>query len=231
MQTTQGGMLHSLRAVHMFLDENTDKLATVVNSGARQRLADAITELSAHASEQSGNHLAAKGATQKQRALRIVLLRDHMAPIASIAAADLPPVPEIEPLRMPRGKPSGERLAVLAQGMAKAAVPYAPTFVSAGLPPTFIADLTAAAGALLSSLDDRTQSRGRRSGATKGLRQRLSAGRKIVRVLDTFVKSALKDDPSLLANWRAVKRVPRVTGRAALPDAAAAMPQASTPSA
>jgi type VI protein secretion system component VasF len=61
----------------------------------------------------------------------------------------------------------------------------------------------------------RMQSRGLRGGATSGLRQRLSAGRRIVHVLDAFVKSALKDNGPLLANWNVVKRVQRTTGRAA----------------
>ena len=47
------------------------------------------------------------------------------------------------------------------------------------------------------------------------LKRKLSDGRKIVHILDAFVKSALKDDPALLRNWNLVKRVPRPTGRAA----------------
>jgi hypothetical protein len=77
------------------------------------------------------------------------------------------------------------------------------------------------------AISERTSNRGRRSGATVGLKERLSAGRKIVHVLDAFVKSALKDDPSLLRNWNLVKRVPRPTGRAA--SAAASPSVAPTP--
>jgi hypothetical protein len=146
--------------------------------------------------------------------MRQALLRDHMAKIARIAAADLPNVPELEPLRMPRGKPTVEKLAALA-GMAKTAEPYADVFVAAGLPNDFIAQLTTATDAMTNAIGERTSSRGRRSGATVGLKQKLSAGRRIVHVLDAFVKSALKDDPALVRNWNLVKRVPRPTGRAA----------------
>ena len=90
-------MLESLRSVEHFLDENADKLASVVNTGARQRLTAAIADLSTHASEQTGSNLAAQGATQKKEALRLALLRDHMAPIARIAAADIPNLPELPP--------------------------------------------------------------------------------------------------------------------------------------
>src|SRR5258708_17087376 len=123
MQTTQGNMLHSLRTVQAFLDDNAATLAGVIGTGARQRLDAAILELSVHASDQTGNTLASQGATQRQRALRHVLLRDHMTPIARVAKADLPQTPDIEPLRMPKGKPTVERLAAAAYGIAKAALP------------------------------------------------------------------------------------------------------------
>jgi hypothetical protein len=176
-------------------------------------LDDAITELATHASEQTGGHLAAQGATQKQRTLRRALLRDHMAPIARIAKADLPVTPEIEPLRMPDGRPTAERLAALAYGMAEAAKPFTSVFVAAGLHEDFAARLTTAANEMLTALNERTQSRGKRGGATKGLKQKLAAARRIVHVLDAFVQTALKDDPALLAHWNLVKRVQQVTGR------------------
>ena len=96
-------MLESLRSVEHFLDENGDKLTAVVNTGARQRLTAAITDLSTHVSEQTGSNLAAQGATQKKEALRQSLIRDHMSKIARIAAADIPNLPELSPLRMPHG--------------------------------------------------------------------------------------------------------------------------------
>src|SRR6478672_10498722 len=164
MQTTQGNMLQSLRTVKAFLEENAAKLTDVVKTGARQRLDDAIAELSGHASDQTGSALASQGATLKQRTLRQALLRDHMAPISRIARSDLPQTPEIEPLRMPRGRPTIEKLSAAAFGMAKAAAPYTGVFIAAGLPPDFIARLEAAADALVVSVSDRSQSRGKRSG-------------------------------------------------------------------
>src|SRR4051812_29096275 len=100
MQTMQGPVLQSLRAARAFLDANEASLAEVVKTGARKQLDDAIEELTSHASTQSGSFLEAKGSTQRQRALRKALLRDHMAPIARIAVAHLPNTPEVKPLRM-----------------------------------------------------------------------------------------------------------------------------------
>jgi hypothetical protein len=215
MQTVQGNMLQSLRAVEAFLDENAARLAGVVATGSRAKLSDAMVQLSTHASDQTGSHLASQGSTQKQRTLRTALLRDHMAPISRIARAELPQTPEIEPLRLLPGRPTTERLAAGAYGMAKAAAPFSPVFVAAGLPADFVAQLNSATDAMIIAISDRSQSRGKRRGATKGLKEKLSDGRKIVHILDAFVKSALKDDPALLANWNLVKRVQKSPGRPA----------------
>ena len=223
MQTKQGRMLESLRSVEAFLDENADKLASVTNTGARQRLTTAIADLSTHASEQTGSNLAAQGATQRKEALRQALLRDHMAPIARIAAADIPNLPELSPLRMPRGKPTAEKLASYAYGMGAATSPFTDTFTKAGLAADFVAQLNAAADALVGAVANRTNSRGKRRGATDGLKAKLTEGRKVVHILDALVKSALKDNPALLGNWNLVKRVSR-TGSARPAGAPSASP-------
>ena len=217
MRTSQGPMLQSLHAVQSFVDQYPEQLSAIVKSGARQKLDEAIAQLSDHVSTQTGSHLAAQGATQKHRSLRQALIRDHMAPISRIARADLPPTPEVEPLKMPKGRPTASRLAAAAYGMGKAAVPFTAVFTFAGLPPDFIAQLNAAADAMLGAVNDRTTNRGLRGGATQGLARKLSDGRKVVHVLDAFVKSALKYDPTLLANWNIIKRVQRTPGRTTAP--------------
>jgi hypothetical protein len=227
MRTVQGNVLQSLLNVQAFLEENASRLEDVVKSGAKQQLVDAIALLEGHANDQVGSALASQGATKKQQALRTALLRDHMAKISSIAHAEFPRTPEFEPLRMPRGRPSPQKLRAAASGMAQTAHAHAEVFVAAGLPADFIDQLNAAADAMIASLGERSQSRGRRTGATSGLKEKLSAGRKIVKVLDAFVTSALKDDLSLLANWKVVKRVQRVTGRVA--PTAPTTPPGATP--
>jgi len=153
MQTTQGNMLQSLGSVQAFLEENAAKLTDVVNTGARQRLDNTIAELSVHVSDQTGSALVSQGATLKQHTLRRALLRDHMAPISRIARSDLPQTPEIEPFKMPRGRPTTEKLAAAAFGMAKAAT-LCRRVIAAGLPSDFVARLDAPADALVVSLSD-----------------------------------------------------------------------------
>jgi hypothetical protein len=136
--------------------------------------------------------------------------------------------PALEPLRLPRGRPTAEQLAAAAHGMAEAAAPYAEVFVAAGLAPDFRAQLHGAADALLASLDHRARRQGQRTGATAGLRATLSAGRRLVHVLDAFVQTALVDEPALLASWAAAQRVQRLPGRrSAPPTTVDAIPEAT----
>ena len=75
-----------------------------------------------------------------------------MAKIVGIAAASLPAAPGIEPIRMPQGRPTAERLAQLAYGMGEAAGKYASTFTAKGLSEDFVQRLNAAADAVLAAL-------------------------------------------------------------------------------
>lgn len=229
MRTSQGNMLLSLRAVEAFLDENAASLTGVIYTGTRQKLKDAIAELSGHASDQTGNALAAQGATRTQEAARRMLMRDHMAPITRIAKAELPDTPEVEPLRMPRGRPTAPRLAAAADGMAKAAAKHASVFIDAGLPTDFISQLNSAVEAMLAAISDRSQSRGKRKSATTGIKARLTAGRKTVHVLDAFVQTALKDNPILLSGWNGVKRVQQTAGRPQTPVSTPTTTPTTTP--
>jgi hypothetical protein len=228
MRTTQGNMLRSLTNVQSFLDEHAGRLAGVVTLGIRKQLDDAIVELSEVATDQQDHTIAAQQLTQRQRSLRTILLQDHMEPIANIARVDLPQTPELEPLRLPTRRLSIARLAVAARAMGKAAQRHNDVLLATGLPVDYLAQLEAATDAMVKSLNDRDASRGKMTGATTGLREKLSRGRRIVRVINTFVRKALRGDATLLRNWTSVKRVRIVPVQSATAAPATALP-ASTP--
>jgi len=217
MQTKQGAVLESLRAVHTFLDENAERLGDVVRTGVRRKLADALAELDTHATDQAAGSFVVQGATKQKYVLARRLRRHHMTPIARIARVELSGTPQLEPLNMPKGRPTPERLIAHAEGMAQAAAPFAETFVESGLPSDFIAQLSAATSELRACVTDRTQSRGKQSGATVGLKQQLSNARKLVHVLDAFVQTALEDNESLLTGWNAVKHVRQIASKPETP--------------
>jgi hypothetical protein len=226
METAQGNALQALRGVQAFIVAHAESFPAVADSGARRKLDRTITELANLVAMQAGSDLAARGATQVQRRLRRLLLRRHMVPIARIARAGLlHQLPELEPLRMPAGRPTAELLAAHAYGMAEAAEPHAAVFIGAGLSDAFISELRRAAEALIGSLKDRVQCRAGRGAATKGLRTKLSAARRLVHVLDSLAQDALADDPALLAGWDSVKRVRRIASRRSVATFAAAVPE------
>jgi hypothetical protein len=207
MRTTQGNMLRSLTNVQTFLDEHEGRLAGVVTPGIRKQLDDVVVELSEHATDQLDHTIAAQQLTQRQRALRTILLQDHMGPIANIARVDLPQTPELAPLRLPNRVLSIERLAVAARAMGKAAQRHNDVLLATGLRADYLEQLEAATEAMVKSLNDRDASRGKVSGATTGLREKLSRSRRIVRAINSYVRKALRGDATLLRNWKSVKRV------------------------
>ena len=217
-QSRQVDTLHSAKA---FMVQNALRMPSVAASGTKQDLDDAITNLEAHSESQASRILIALGTTQRVMSLRAVLLRDHMAHVAGIARAKLPATPELMPLRLPQRRLSDRNLASAADAMAAAATPFAQVFVDAGLPQDFIARLSGAADALLASRELLKQTQGQRSGATEGLDDMLRHGRRTLKALDSFVVSALKDDPALLANWKMLIRVRKATGPRAVSAGAA----------
>ena len=228
MQTYQGNLLESLRNVKTFLDLHADRLAGVIRTGTRTTLLEAIVDLEGFSNQQAAGAGASKNATSVQRALRRSLIHDHMSVVSRIGRAKLPSTPELANLTMPRGTPSATKLAEAAFEMANSAEANTQVFVDAGLPPDFVAQLKGAASAMIGARQQRAMSRVSRAAATKGLKSKLSAGRKIVLVLDAMVSTALRSEPALLAGWKQAKRVSKVTG---LPANGAAPPptQPSTP--
>ncbi len=229
MRTSQGKVFHSLKNVQGFLSTNAAALGAVVTSGTAKRLDDIVSKLEAHVQTQGNAETAGKEATQKHYLLRRALIAEHMTPIARIAVAELPASPELLPLRMPRGDPSAVRLHTVAQGMAGAAERHAEVFKAAGLPDDFVARLTAAADAMLASVDERRQTVTVGSYATGGIRLLLTAGRRVVHVLDAMVKIAIKGDATLLENWNRAKRVYLLTGGSAVSPAAPGTDTGLTP--
>jgi hypothetical protein len=82
---------------------------------------------------------------------------------------------------------------------------------------------------MVASVAERNQNRGKRGGATTGLKQKLGRARRIVHVLDAFIQTALKDDQVLLSSWNIVKRVRRNTNRPATPATPPVVPPVTPP--
>jgi hypothetical protein len=206
-------MLLSLYAVDVFLDAHVHRLPATASAGMRDRFRHKLAELELYVQTQAGAPIIAEGLTQAKGAKREALLRDHLAPIARIAKLESANHPALAPVRMPRGAPGTSKLLAHAAGMANVAQDYADVFVAAGLRPTFIEELNGAIDDILTTVTARTEKRGARAGATRGLSASLMACSKYKAVLDAFIEREARGDSPLLENWRSVKRVGRLPRR------------------
>ena len=212
MNTRQSKQLDTLQSAKAFLQQNAAHMPTLVGSGMQQDFDATLSSLEAHTGGQASHRLVALGTTRRVMSLRESLVRDHMAHIARVAEAKLPNTPELVPLRLPQKRLTDRNLAAAAEAMATAAAPYNQVFLDAGLPQDVLAQLTAASNAMIASRELLKQTQGKRSGATKGLDEKLREGRRVLKALDAFVTTALVNDPALLENWKMLIRVRKVTG-------------------
>jgi hypothetical protein len=222
-------MLTALESTRRFLDDNQAALVGVVSPATRQKLDDTIGELASTATAQDQFTRDLKGSFAVQAACRTALIRDHMAPIAKIATLELSHVPELVKLSLPRKRVTIQQLGALADGMAEAARPYAQIFVDAGRRTDFIDRLKQAADQMRAAAYDGAQGRVRIKGTTTGLTQKLSRARKVVHMLDAFVKEAVSSDKSILDSWNIAKRVRLSTSSAHTTTPGASTPAATTP--
>jgi len=212
MNQQQTYVRDTLVNVQRFLDANATALGPVNTSGARKALDDAIADLTQHFVAQTEHIIGSTGETTKQRALRLVLRKQYLVPIARVAAAKLAEVPEIATLRLPSKDVIGSALVDAANAMANAAAPYAATFIGAGLKPDFLDGLRALAQEMEMSLGGRTDHVTLRRGSTIALGKAVLAGRTALHLLDAVIQQRIPDDAQLLAEWSAVKRIPRKPG-------------------
>ncbi|MEP6622750.1 MAG: hypothetical protein ABJE47_25740 [bacterium] len=207
MQSSHAAVLSMLTRVQRFLEANAAALGAIDQSAYSTVLNDAVAALSEHDVSQSISKRAQAANTAKQRVLRNALKLNHMRPIATIAGVQLSQVPEFAALRMPRANSTSRALIAVAGAMSDAASPHAPTFISGGLAPDFLAQLHTAASALELSLSNITNNQTNRSGATAGLAAEATRGRQAVKVLDTLVEPQIAGNIPLLSQWKTAKRV------------------------
>jgi hypothetical protein len=121
--------------------------------------------------------------------------------------------------------------------MRELAAPHAGTFIDAGLPETFLAELDAAAKALMNFSAKRKGSASTGKAATTGIKDGISRATRIVKALDGLVLKQLDrrspDDQLLRDEWAFVKKVRKTASRPSavdplpIPPAAGSVAQAS----
>lgn len=206
MQSTHTAVLNTLTRVQRFLDTNGPTLGSINQSGYRAILDDVVTTLSAHAVTQTTTKRMSAAVVAKERVLRNALKLNHMRPIVAVAAAQLRQVPEFLALKMPPITSTSRALVAWSGAMSNAASAYTKTFVDAGLPADFLAQLQAASDALNTALTARGATKAAQRGASAGLDAEASRGRQAVKVLDSLVEPLIAGNVSLLSQWKSAKR-------------------------
>lgn len=230
MKQKESYVRDTLVNVQRFLDANAAALASVNSSGGRKALDDAIAALDGHAIAQAEHQIGSAGETKKQRSLRLTLRRQFLRPIAKVAAAMLADVPELSAVRLPPVNLVGAPFVDAANAIANAAAPYAATFVAAGLRPDFLDGLRALAQEIQSSLGGRTDHTAKRRGSTIALGSGAASGRRALHLLDAAIHQSVTDE-QLLAEWNAVRRIPKKPGPARTPTTSETVPPAPATSA
>ena len=172
-----------------------------------QVLTEVLQKLSTFDAEADASVRLTRAETQRQAALRAELRDIHMSPISRIARL-VYDVPTMErAFFMPKQRADNDALLAAARGMVQAAGKQPDVFIEHGLSKDFVEELRTAIGALADALGARVESQRRRTVATKTVTQLLKVGNTSVQMLDVVVSRRLRQDPELLASWRAVKRL------------------------
>ena len=212
MQSNHSTVLATLQRVQRYLDAHAAVLGDgITKSGTRAILDESADALSTHAAQQSGSKRAGKATTAKARVLRAALKKNHLKPIAAVAAAELKQVPEFIAFKMPKGNAAPQVLIDAATAMGTTAVKYAQTFVTAGLPADFEARLSTAIADYKTALTNKGAAKNKQSGATAGIKAEVQRGQGAVKVLDAIIEVALAANAPLLAEWKSARKF---TGKA-----------------
>jgi hypothetical protein len=155
------------------------------------------------------------GEAKKLEALIASLRDDHLWPLVTTArmhAAEIPGIDQV--LKVPGAAAAPLFQIAAAKQLREAARPYAEKFVTFGLEPDFMEQLTAAIDAADAALSGRAVKTGTHVGARAGIEKELQRGRQAVSALDRYVRKALKGNTVALAEWQAAKRIKAIPTKA-----------------
>src|SRR5258708_21942979 len=218
-------ILDMVRRVQGFLDRQAAVLGTLIPASLRARLDNAATQVASFQVEQAATTGTARGETASLAALRKEFYTKFMRPIASNAKASLRDVGEYPTLTVSSSKLRKGDFQGAAQALADAATKYEKTLLEHGMLPDFLTQMRAAIAQLTAANDARDRNVSRRQAATEGIKNTSKLARGVLVNLDSIIAPAFRHDTSLLAEWKASKRV---TTQTPLPPQPTGLAPAST---
>lgn len=231
MQTQYTQFLTALRSTQGFLDDKGPSLGTINQSGARKSLDTATIALSTWSDAQGMHNLRAKGARARELHLARNLRRKHLRPMVRVARAKLPDVEALGHVVLPPTGGNTQELVNFTRSLLKAAEPFTPVFVEAGLAPDFAEQARAAAAEIEQVIGGKGVHRTGREEATGQIDRIVREARAAVGMLDSFIKAQLEEGDPVLTKWESARRVIQGGGAPATTQVVAPTSGSGTPAA
>ncbi len=207
MELKQNNIFDTGRRVQTLLASESAALGPTVPAPLQAQLDTAMTQLATSAQDQESLASSVRGEAASQVTMRKALRVDFLTPMGRIARHALRNSPDLEALVVPASVTRKGDFMNKVNAVAGAAAKHEKDFVDHGMPADFIARLDTAVGALNASIDTRGKQKGLLTQAGKGIKDSTKAVRDVLHVMDGIMRSALKQNQPLLANWIATKRV------------------------
>ena len=207
MNTPEREAFEVVQRVQEFLDAQVAKLAETIPASLRARIDQVVRRLSEQQAEQTLATAMAAAETAKKNEYRLDVYIRFLRPIGRIAVIVFDDSRELRSLVMSAASMRQPRFLERAALVADVASTYPKVFVGHGMKADFIDQLRALLDQIRSAGDSHDHYMGRQVAATASLESAAKYARDIVRLLDALLTPALKNDPALLADWAASKRI------------------------
>lgn len=205
MDSRQRSALASFHKTRRLLDQHHDLLGSINASEPRQEFDRLIAKLENTAVAQDAIRVRRKGETARKKALRESLLIDHIQPIVSLIAMNMPHMTDISTLEMPTSHDNDFNLEMRARTAATMASRHRELFVRGGLPPDFVEQCVAAANEFSRLRQTCNYTRLEVRGLTWSADYDIERAWMVYRAIKALTRKALRRHPELLAAFRQAK--------------------------
>jgi hypothetical protein len=205
MNNRQRSALASFHRTRWLLDEHNDLLGSINASEPRKEFDRLIAKLENTAAEQDAIRVRKKGETARKRALRESLLIDHIQPIVSLIAVNMPNMTDISALNMPTSHDNDFTVELRARTAATMASRHREKFELGGLPPDFVEQCVSAADEFRLLRRKCNYTWLESHGLTFSADYDIERAWVVYRAIKALARKALRRHPELLAAFRQAK--------------------------
>jgi hypothetical protein len=208
MQVTFERVLNTGRRVHDFVTAQAPTLGTTVPGPLLGQLGDAVGSLGAAQVAEETLAQAASAEIARQDAIRQGLSADFLIPIGRIVRRAYPKNPDFQALIVSAKLTRKSQFVAKVTSAATVAAAHADELIGKGMPADFVAQMQAGVAQLTASVATRNKQVADKTGTVETIQQSVKVIRDVVHIIDGNMRRALKQNPALLQNWNATKKVP-----------------------